>query len=183
MHEGEVGLEVVASGFFLGGMLDEELDDDLDADEDETCSCAPYLARWMSCLQARTPRVKDTPFLGSARGAKEAEDLLTRSEFVGGERAGKQEKHTAIYPGSGRPKANSPTPACLDRCHHDGELQVVFLGEVPGRVAARGRRRADPALGRSPLSPTSSPRLKLSAWSALPAFLLVSCLRAELVGN
>ena len=36
-------------------------------------------------------------------------------------------KHTAIYPGSGRPKANSPTPACLDRCHHGGELQVVFL--------------------------------------------------------
>ena len=119
---------------------------------------------------------KGYPFLGSARGAREAEDLLTQSEFVGGERAGKQEKHTAIYPGSGRPKANSPTPACLDRCHHDGELQVVFLGEVPRRVAARGRRRADPALGRSPLSPTSSPRLKLSAWRALPVFLLVPCL-------
>ena len=114
----------------------------------------------LSCLGRVTPGVKDTPFLGSARGAKEAEDLLTRSEFVGGERAGKQEKHTAIYQGSGRPKANSPTPACLDRCHHDGELQVVFLGEVPGRVAAKGRRRADPALGRSPLSSTSSPRLK-----------------------
>ena len=39
-----------------------------------------------------------------------------------------------------------------------------FLMKVPGRVAARGRRRADPALGRSPLSSTSSPRLKLSAW-------------------
>ena len=35
-------------------------------------------------------------------------------------------KHTAIYSGLGRPKANSPTLACLDRCHHGGELQVVF---------------------------------------------------------
>ena len=85
----------------------------------------------MSCLGRVTPGVKDTPFLGSARGAKEAEDLLTRSEFVGGERVGKQEKHTAIYPGSGRPKANSPTPACLDRYHHGGELQVVFLARDP----------------------------------------------------
>ena len=89
---------------------------------------------------------------------------------------GKQTMDTTIYPGSGRPKANSPTPACLDRCHHDGELQVVFLGDVPGRVAARRRQRADPALGRSPLSPTSSPRLKLSAWRALPVFLFVPCL-------
>ena len=144
--------------------------------EGEWVASGSNLSPRLSCLGRVTPGVKDTPFLGSARGAKEAEDLLTRSEFVGGERAGKQEKHTAIYPGSGRPKANSPTPACLDRCHHDGELQVVFLGEVPGRVAARGRRRADPALGRSPLSPTSSPRLKLSAWRALPAFLLVPCL-------
>ena len=43
----------------------------------------------VSCLGGVTPGVKDTPFLGSARGTKEAEDLLTRSEFVGGERAGK----------------------------------------------------------------------------------------------
>ena len=42
--------------------------------------------RLLSCLGRVTPGVKDTPFLGSARGAKEAEDLLTRSEFVGGER-------------------------------------------------------------------------------------------------
>ena len=40
-------------------------------------------------------------------------------------------KHTAIYPGSGRPKANSPTPACLDIYHHGGELQVVFLAKDP----------------------------------------------------
>ena len=40
-------------------------------------------------------------------------------------------KHTTIYPGSGRPKANSPTPACLDRYHHGGELQVVLLAMDP----------------------------------------------------
>ena len=40
-------------------------------------------------------------------------------------------KHTTIYPGSGRPKANSPTLACLDRCHHDGELPVVFRARNP----------------------------------------------------
>ena len=39
--------------------------------------------------------------------------------------------HTSIYPGSGRPKTNNPTPACVDRCHHDGELQVVFLARNP----------------------------------------------------
>ena len=40
-------------------------------------------------------------------------------------------KHAAIYLGSGRPKANSPTRACLDRCHHGGELKVVFLARNP----------------------------------------------------
>ena len=77
------------SGFFLGGMPegepDEDLEDELEVDEKEISACAPYLARQMSCLGRVTPRVKDTPFLGSARGAKEAVDLLTRSEFFGGE--------------------------------------------------------------------------------------------------
>ena len=40
-------------------------------------------------------------------------------------------KHTVIYPSSGRPKANSHTPACLDRYHHGGKLQVVFLARNP----------------------------------------------------
>ena len=40
-------------------------------------------------------------------------------------------KHTTIYTGSGRPKANIPTPACLDRYHHGGELQGVFLAKDP----------------------------------------------------
>ena len=71
--------------------LDEDHGDDLEVDEEEISACAPYLACQMSCLGRVTPGVKDTPFLGSARGAKEAEDLLTRSEFVGGEREGKQE--------------------------------------------------------------------------------------------
>ena len=66
--------------------LDEDHGDELEVDEEEISACAPYLARQMSCLGRVTPGVKDTPFLGSARGAKEAEDLLTRSEFVGGER-------------------------------------------------------------------------------------------------
>ena len=34
-----------------------------------------------------TPGVKDTPFLGSARGTKEDVDLFTQREFVDGKRA------------------------------------------------------------------------------------------------
>ena len=59
MREGETGLDAAGSNFF-GGLLDEELADD--PDEDETSACAPYLARQMSCLDARTPGVEDTPF-------------------------------------------------------------------------------------------------------------------------
>ena len=45
---------------------------------------------------------------------------------------GKQEnKHTAIYPGLGCPKGKSPTPACLDRYHHGGELQDELLARDP----------------------------------------------------
>ena len=44
------------------------------------------LEAFVSCLGRVTPGVKDTPFLGSARGAKEAVDLFTRREFVGGQR-------------------------------------------------------------------------------------------------
>ena len=76
-----------ALGFLLGGMLDEDLGDELEVDEEEISACAPYLARQMSCLGRVTPGVKDTPFLGSARGAKEAVDLFTRREFVDGQRA------------------------------------------------------------------------------------------------
>ena len=66
--------------------LDEDHGDELEVDEEEISACAPYLARQMSCLGRMTPGGKDTPFLGSARGAKEAVDLLTRSEFIDGER-------------------------------------------------------------------------------------------------
>ena len=55
VSEGETGLDAAGSPFFLGGMLDEELADELD--EDESSTCAPYLARQMSCLVARTPGV------------------------------------------------------------------------------------------------------------------------------
>jgi hypothetical protein len=55
VREGETGLDAAGSPFFFGGMLDEELADELD--EDETSACAPYLARQMSCLVARTPGV------------------------------------------------------------------------------------------------------------------------------
>ena len=53
--------------------LEEDLGEELEADEDEISACAPYLARQMSCLGSRTPGVKDTPFLVSIWGAKEAE--------------------------------------------------------------------------------------------------------------
>ena len=87
---GETGLDAWTSGLFFGAMVDEALDvdrlkdlgadeelgeyldEELEVDEDETSACAPYLARQLSCLRSRTPGVKDTPFLGSARGTKEA---------------------------------------------------------------------------------------------------------------
>ena len=63
---GEAGLDAATSGFFFGGMVDEELevdlDEDLEVDEDGSSACTPYLARQMSCLGSRTPGVKDTPF-------------------------------------------------------------------------------------------------------------------------
>ena len=78
------------SGFLLGGMSDGEpsadLGDELEVDEEEISACAPYLARQMLCLGRVTPGVKDTPFLGLAQGAKEAVDLFTWREFVGGQR-------------------------------------------------------------------------------------------------
>ena len=85
MRDGETGLAVEASIFFLGGMLEEELDDDLNVDEEKISACAPYLARQMSCLGRGTPIVKDTPFLGSARGAKEAKNHFTHRKIVGDE--------------------------------------------------------------------------------------------------
>ena len=73
-------MAAATSVFFLGGMLDEELDDelrdDLGVDEEKISACARYLACQMSCLGRGTPGVKNTPYLGSARGAKEAEDLF-----------------------------------------------------------------------------------------------------------
>ena len=96
------------SGFLLGDMLDgepsEDLGDELEVDEEEISACAPYLACQMSCLGRVTPGVKDTPFLGSARGAKEAEDLLTWSEFVGGERVRNREETHINVPRFGPPE-------------------------------------------------------------------------------
>ena len=81
-------MPAATSCFLLGGMLDgepnEDLGDELEVDEEEISACAPYLARQMSCLKRVTPGVKDTPFLGSAWGVKEAVDLFTRREFVDG---------------------------------------------------------------------------------------------------
>ena len=56
----------------LGGEVGVDADQDLEVDEDESSARTPYLARQMSCLGSRTRGVKDKPFLGSARGAKEA---------------------------------------------------------------------------------------------------------------
>ena len=66
--------------------LDNDRVDEHGVDEEESSACAPYLARQMSCLGRVTPGVKDSPFLGSARGAKEAVDLFTRKQFAGGQR-------------------------------------------------------------------------------------------------
>ena len=108
------------SGLFFGTMVDEELeadfDEDHEVDEDRSSACAPYLARQMSCLGSQTPGINDTPFLGSVWGAKEAGKVFRRGT------SSKLEIYVlasitetqGVYPGSGRPKANSPTPACLD---------------------------------------------------------------------
>ena len=85
MRVGEAGLGAATSGLFFGGMVDEELEVDLggdhEVDEDESSACAPYLVRQMSCLLSRTPGVKDTPFLGSVWGAKEAGKRLPPGEL------------------------------------------------------------------------------------------------------
>ena len=80
--------------------LEEDLDEELEADEDETSACAPYLARQMSCLGSRTPGVKDTPFLGSVWGAKEAEEHLPLGGFVYARnlRASKHHRETRSLP-------------------------------------------------------------------------------------
>ena len=79
-------------------MLDEEPDKDLgdklEVDEEEISTCAPYLARQMSCLRRVTPGVKDIPFLGSARGAKEVVDLVTQRKIVRDERKGNRRTST-----------------------------------------------------------------------------------------
>ena len=89
-------MDAWTSGLFFGAMVDadlledleadEELEEDLDeeheADEDGSSACAPYLARQMSCLGSRTPGVKDTPFLGSVWGVKEAGKRLPPGDFV-----------------------------------------------------------------------------------------------------
>ena len=78
--------------------LDVDHGDELEVDEEEISACAPYLARQMLCLGRMTLGVKDTPFLGSAWGAKKVVDLLTRSEFVGGERVGNREQTHSDLP-------------------------------------------------------------------------------------
>ena len=45
-------------------------------------------------------------------------------------RASRQHKDTRSYPGSGRPEANSPTPACLDYAAHHGDLTMVVVFRV-----------------------------------------------------
>ena len=62
--------------------LEEDADDELEVGEEELSTCAPYLARQMSCLGSRTPGVKDTPFLGSVWGVEEAEELLPPGGFA-----------------------------------------------------------------------------------------------------
>ena len=101
-------------------MVDEELEGDLDEDlevnEDGSSACAPYLARQMSCLGSRTPGVKDTPFLGSVwarrrlgnvflRGTSSTLEIYVLANIT---------RTQGVYPASGRPEANNPTPACLD---------------------------------------------------------------------
>ena len=81
----------------VGADLDEDagadLSEGLEVDEEESSACAPYLARQMSCLGARTPGVKDTCFLGSARGAKEARDTFPGSTLPSSSDLRTREQH------------------------------------------------------------------------------------------
>ena len=61
--------------------LEEDLEEELEAEVDTISACAPYLACQMSCLGSRTPGVKDTRFLGSVWGAKEAGKRLPPGEL------------------------------------------------------------------------------------------------------
>ena len=118
---GEIGLDAKTSGFFFGGMVDEELEVDLggdhEVDEDESRACAPYLARLMSCLGSRTPGVKDTPIFrfvtGREGGWKTPSPGVPRQVLRSTCKQATQGRGE-FYPGSGRPEAKSPTPACLD---------------------------------------------------------------------
>ena len=77
------------------------------------------------------------PLLGSARGAKEAENrLLGRSldqDLLSTIQACNQ-RDTRSYPGSGHPEAKSPAPACLD----DGFFIVWLTMEPPGWGTRKG---------------------------------------------
>ena len=83
---------------------DEELEVDLDeeheANEYGSSACAPYLACQMSYLGSRTPGVKDTPFLGSVWGAKEAGKRLLLGDFFYARdlRTSKHHKDTRSFP-------------------------------------------------------------------------------------
>ena len=103
----------------LGEELVDELVDDLvdDLVEGENQRLRP-LPGAPDVVSRRTDTgSKGYPLLGSARGAKEAEIRLR------GRRSGQallstikacNQRDTRSYPGSGRPEAKSPTPACLD---------------------------------------------------------------------
>ena len=72
-----VGIDLAkGAGGEVGAELEVDLDEDHEVGEDGSNTCAPYLARQMSCLGSWTPGVKDTPFLGSVWGAREAEKRL-----------------------------------------------------------------------------------------------------------
>ena len=80
--------------------LEEDLDEEHEVNEDETSACAPYPARQMSCLGSRTPGVKDTPFLGSVWGAKEADKHLPPGDFIYAQdlRTGKHHRDSRSLP-------------------------------------------------------------------------------------
>ena len=66
----------------VGAELEVDLSEDHEVGEDGSNACSPYLARKISSLGSRTPRVKDTPFLGSVWGAKEAGKHLPPGDFI-----------------------------------------------------------------------------------------------------
>ena len=91
----------------------------------------------MSCLGSRTSGVKDTPFLGSARGGKEAEKRLSRMIQI--KLSSPRSKHaTKGTQGATQVQAARRLTALLLHVWIDGFFIVWLTMEPPGWGTRKG---------------------------------------------